>query len=135
MVEDQCTDKYQAIHVICDRLYNNGYVEQRFEQKVIEREQAISTGYMNFAVPHGVSHSVMTQTVGVMIIPQGLTWDNKTAYCVMLMAVNPENLQQFQDMYNALLLLLLETDCVEKLRNVRSFEEFREIMLNSHVDN
>ncbi len=132
--EDNSIDKYEAIKIISKKLEKNDYVGERFESRAVERERAISTGYLNFAVPHGVSHSVLTQTVGVMIIPGGMNWDEKTVYCVLLMAVNPEALNQFQEMYNALLLLLLETDCVEKLRNVKTFEQFREVLLTTQVE-
>ena len=121
-------DKYAAISRMCQRLKDNGYVEDEFEQQVIQREEAISTGYINFAVPHGVSAEVSDQTVAVLIAPNGIVWSDKIIYCVMLMAVDPERLEEFQNMYNALLLLLMETDCVEKLRSISDFNQFRRIM-------
>ncbi|MCR4854566.1 MAG: PTS sugar transporter subunit IIA, partial [Erysipelotrichaceae bacterium] len=126
-------DKYAAISRMCQRLKDNGYVEDEFEQQVIQREEAISTGYINFAVPHGVSAEVSDQTVAVLIAPNGIVWSDKIIYCVMLMAVDPERLEEFQNMYNALLLLLMETDCVEKLRSISDFNQFRRIMTSQRL--
>ncbi|MCR4633135.1 MAG: PTS sugar transporter subunit IIA [Erysipelotrichaceae bacterium] len=126
-------DKYELIHRMCETLKENAYVGEDFEEKVIQREEAISTGYINFAVPHGVSNQVKEQAVAVCIAPNGLLWGERTVYCVMLMAVNPEGLDEFQEMYNALLLLLMETDCVDRLRKVKTFEEFRNIITSIKI--
>lgn len=131
IVTQEDMDKYEVIHLLCERLENNGQVLNGFEQQVIQREDAISTGYINFAVPHGVSLNVEEQSVAVLIAPQGIMWSERKIYCVMLMAVNPEALKEFQDMYNALLLLLMETDCVERFRSVENFSQFRDILLNT----
>lgn len=132
-IEHQPMDKYKAIHRISQNLIKTGYVTEEFEKNVIDRENAMSTGYLDFAVPHSVSKSVLTQTVSVMISPDGLDWDNKKIHCVILMAINPENLEQFQSMYNALLLILLETDCVDRMRYVNNFDEFRNLMLSMEI--
>ena len=123
-------DKYTAIHRICEMLKKTGTVDDGFEEQVILREKAISTGFMNFAVPHGVSTAVRRQAVGVMIFPGGILWDSRQTYCVMLMAVNPENLNEFQEMYNALLLILMETDFVSRLRDISSFDAFCDKILS-----
>lgn len=119
--------------MICEKLKENNYVTSEFEDKVLDREKAISTAYYNFAVPHAVSNSVYTQTVGVLVDPKGIKWDDKTVYVVMLMAVNPENLNEFEDMYNALLLLLLESDCIKKIKEVNNFNCFKDIILNINI--
>lgn len=126
-------DKYDAIHILSEMLESNECVKGDFEAVARQREDAISTGYINFAVPHGVSPDVLEQSVAVMIAPDGIRWGDRTVYCVMLMAVNPEGLDEFQDMYNALLLLLMETDCVENLRTIHDFEQFQNVVLKTKL--
>lgn len=126
-------DKKKAINIICNKLKENNYVSEEFEEKVIDREKAISTAYYTFAVPHAVSNSVYTQTVGVLIDPKGIKWDDKTIYAVMLMAVNPEYLNEFEEMYNALLLILLESDCIKLIKDINDFEDFKKIMTNINL--
>ncbi|MBQ5443737.1 MAG: PTS sugar transporter subunit IIA, partial [Erysipelotrichaceae bacterium] len=128
-------DKYSLIKRMCGRLEKNGYVAKDFEEKVIQREEAISTGYINFAVPHGVSNDVKEQTVAVCIAPDGVKWGEKIVDCVLLMAVDPRAINEFQDMYNALLLILMESDCVDRLKKVKSFTEFREIITTIQLGN
>lgn len=127
-------DKYDLLKRMSRKLQDNGYVKEGFAEKVMQREEAISTGYINFAVPHGVGSEVLEQSVAVAILPEGLEWSGRKVYCVMLMAVDPETLDEFQQMYNALLLLLMETDVVEQLKKISSFGELRKILLNTAVN-
>ena len=133
MISKGSYDKYEIIRIICENLKTNGCVKDGFEKLVIQREDAIPTGYINFAVPHAVSQNVMKQNVSVMIFPDGTKWDDKIIYCVMLMAVDPQALDDFQAMYNALLLILLESDGVEQFRAVKTFEEFRDVILSCRI--
>ncbi|MBR6232268.1 MAG: PTS sugar transporter subunit IIA [Erysipelotrichaceae bacterium] len=128
------SDKYSLLKRMSKTLQDNGYVTEGFVEKVIQREEAISTGYINFAVPHGVGNEVKEQTVAVAILPEGLEWSGRKVYCVMLMAVDPETLDEFQQMYNALLLLLMETDAVEQLKKITTFTDFRKTLLNTNVN-
>ena len=125
--------KYDAIKKICRNLEDNNYVGKDFEKLVIQREDAIPTGYINFAVPHAVSAEVLRQCVSVMILPDGIPWGEQTVYCVMLMAVDPQALDDFQAMYNALLLILMETDAVQQFRSVKDFSDFRSKILSCRI--
>lgn len=134
LIEKDEIDEIEAISKLSAILKLNAYVLDGFKEEAIKREKAISTAFNNFAVPHGVSSKVINQTVAVMIAPNGIKWGNNIVYCVMLMAINPRTIEEFQAMYNALLLILLESNSVEKLRSVNSFKEFSKIILaNSHL--
>lgn len=123
-------EQYDVIHLLCDNLVTSGYVGMDFEEYVIAREKAISTAYVNFSVPHAVCQSVNSQCVSVFVSPKGIQWGDRTVHCVMLMAVEPHGLNEFQTMYNALVLLLLETDCINRLKKCRSFTEFQNLVLS-----
>lgn len=126
-------EQYEVIHLICENLVKGGYVGTDFEERVIAREKAISTAYVNFAVPHAVCQSVGSQCVSVFLSPKGIRWGDRLVHCVMLMAVDPHGLNEFQAMYNALVVLLLETDCVERLKKCATFEQFQQLILNSNL--
>ena len=128
--EKKDIDKSTAIHMICDRLCSNNYTGTRFELAVQDREKAISTAYLNFAAPHAVSTEVYSETIGVLMAPNGIMWDSKIIRGVFLMAIRPDHLADFQHMYNGLLLLLLETNIVERISSSSDFDTFRKIMLN-----
>ncbi len=134
MIVKEKLDKYEAIRKMCRLLEKNKYVTDEFVHDVLKREEAISTGYSNFALPHAVSPSVLAQSVAVMIHPEGISWDSKTVHCVMLMAVDPKSLVSFQNMYSGLLLILTESSSPGQLKTVSSYEEFRELMLNANLN-
>lgn len=118
-----------AIHMLCQLLEQTGCVTPGFEEGVLERERAISTGYKGFAVPHAVGPYVSQDAVAVLVDPKGIKWGNVTACVIMLMAIKPDGLVGFQHMYNGLLLLLLETNVALLLRKVESFVQLRGILL------
>ena len=44
----------EAIHYLCEKLREKGYVGEHFESEVLEREKMSSTGFQNFAIPHSM---------------------------------------------------------------------------------
>lgn len=118
-----------AIHLLCRNLVEGGYVDADFEARVLDREKAISTAYDSFALPHAVSPGVRSACVSVLVCPGGIRWEEKTVFCVMLMAVDPQELTDFQTMYNALSLRLLEADFVEHMKKCPTFPAFQKLML------
>ena len=130
---EQSLSQDEVIHLLCENLTEHCYVREDFEEAVIARERAISTAYINFAVPHAVCQSVKNQCVSVFVSPNGIQWADRTVNCVMLMSVSPLGLNEFQMMYNALVILLLETDCVEKIKKCNTFAEFQKVILTSNL--
>ena len=47
-------DQEEAIHYLCEKFRQKGYVEEQFETEVLEREEMSSTGFQNFAIPHSM---------------------------------------------------------------------------------
>lgn len=69
-------------------LFHLPYVGEQYWRKVLEREQAVSTGYTGFAIPHSVSFEASSNGICVAIAPGGIDWAGKQVYVVFLMATD-----------------------------------------------
>lgn len=55
---------------------------EQYWRKVLEREQAVSTGYTGFAIPHSVSFEASSNGICVAIAPNGIIGpENRSMSC------------------------------------------------------
>ena len=77
----EAESKEEAIRVLGNLLYKNGYVKDSFVSAVIAREREFATGLSvegyGVAIPHTDTHHVIKQTVGVAILKEPIK------FCVM----------------------------------------------------
>lgn len=120
-----------AINTLCDLLIKNNYVNDEFRANVFKREKAISTAYPDFAIPHSVSADANVNTIAVLVSEDGIKWDEHTVYVVFLMAISPDSLNIFQELYQILAQILMDTSVVKSMRACKSFDDLKKILLNS----
>src|SRR5699024_5548490 len=89
----------KAIKIVTDKLYEEKYIDNYFMDSVLERENALSTAYNNFSIPHSVSPSAYKSTIGELINPNGIKWNNKKVKVMFLMVICPTELNYFQTFY------------------------------------
>lgn len=123
----------EIVHRLCDLLEKNEYVNSEYKDNVFKRENAASTAYFDFAIPHSVSMEASSNAVGVMIAENGIYWNDRLVYVVFLMAISPDSLADFQLLYNILAQILTDTPVIKELRESTDFEEFKRLILNSNL--
>lgn len=123
-------ERDMAIDLLCDRMIQNQFVTSEYKANVLDRENAASTAYFDFAIPHSVCMEASVNTIGVLIAPNGIQWNDHTVYVVFMMAISPDSLNDFQTLYHILAQLLTETDIIQSVRGSESFNEFKKLILN-----
>ena len=106
------------------------YVIEQYRENVFLREAAASTAFFDFAIPHSVCLEATVNTIGVMLAPNGIQWNDRVVYVVFLMAISPDSLTDFQMLYSTLSQLLTDTDVIQKLKNCCDFKSFKEELLD-----
>lgn len=127
------SNREKTIRILCDTMHKNGYVGEQYWRKVLEREQAVSTGYTGFAIPHSVSFEASSNGICVAIAPNGIDWAGKQVYVVFLMAISPDSLNDFQELYGVLAQILSNNNVIQQIRGCKTFEEFQSIMLDPNL--
>lgn len=124
------TDPAQIMELMARQMIEQGTVQEDFYQRLMEREQASSTGFPNIAIPHSMKMDAIRTSINVMLCPQGVAWGGNIVKIVMMVAIHRTDLRMFGDLYQALLELMDDPRSREALFKSRSFEEFRECILH-----
>uniref|UniRef100_UPI004056EA20 BglG family transcription antiterminator n=1 Tax=Agathobacter sp. TaxID=2021311 RepID=UPI004056EA20 len=122
-----------VINALCDLLVQQNYVTEQYQEHVFKRENAASTAYNDFAIPHSVCMESSINTIGVLIAPNGIRWNGHQVYVVFMMAISSDSLNDFQTLYNILAQLLTNTEISKALRKSKSFEEFKKHILSPEL--
>lgn len=119
--------KFDAIKLAGEKLVNNGYVNVKYIDTMIEREK-ISTTYlgMGFAIPHGTNESkneIINSGIVILQFPDGIDFDGETAYILIAIAgKNDEHLEILSHIS-----IILDEDLNNKLRKETNIQVFIDI--------
>ena len=119
-----------AIDKLCNLLINNQVVTREYRDNVLKRENAASTAYFDFAIPHSVCMEATINTIGVLVAPGGIQWNEHLVYVVFMMAISPDSLNDFQTLYRILAQILTDTSIITSIRDCESFGAFKKLLLN-----
>lgn len=123
-------ERDDAIDQLCSVLIDNRFVTAEYRANVLKRENAASTAYFDFAIPHSVCMEATINTIGVLVAPGGIQWNEHFVYVVFMMAISPDSLSDFQTLYRILAQILTDTSIIKSIKNCESFGEFRKLILN-----
>ena len=113
----KAADKEELLHFLCTSLEIGGYVTERFEKSVFEREDSTSTGIGNgIAIPHGLSEYVNCSAAVFASLENPIDWDGEDAVdAVFLLAFD---LSEDEG---------VKADIIEFYKSVVSFTEDNEL--------
>lgn len=124
-------DREAIIHLLSENMLQLEYVDQDFENNVMIREHAASTGFVNIAIPHAMEMEALKTCIGVAISKQGITWGNLCVHVVLLVAINKVDKKIFHDLYEALVILFSNESIIEQVKECDSFQDFETLIYSS----
>jgi lichenan operon transcriptional antiterminator len=120
-------NKQEAIRFMTDIMEKEGYVNNSYFDEIYDREKQASTNFEHIAVPH--SMKMNANQTGMFILlndKKPIEWDNNFVSVVLLFAINKEDRAIFQDVYDNLIVLLLEKANASKVTGCNTYIEFIE---------
>lgn len=120
-----------VIKLMTDKLFENGYVDSNYKDSVFARENSSSTAFDNYAIPHSFEINALNSGVCVAICKKGIKWNNQLVNIVLMIAMNSSDSISFYNLYEAILNLLNNETINRKLQMVKTFDEFKTIIMNS----
>ncbi|MDY2640699.1 MAG: PTS sugar transporter subunit IIA [Ligilactobacillus salivarius] len=120
-----------VIKLMTDKLFENGYVDSNYKESVFARENSSSTAFDNYAIPHSFEINALNSGVCVAICKKGIKWNNQLVNIVLMIAMNSSDSISFYNLYEAILNLLNNETINSKLQMVKTFDEFKAIIMNS----
>ncbi|WP_416324518.1 BglG family transcription antiterminator [[Eubacterium] hominis] len=120
-----------VIHALCQKMEDMEYVNHEFEEKVMIRELAASTGFVNIAIPHAMEMEAWKTCISVAVSKQGILWGSQIVHIVLLVAINKVDKKIFHDLYEALVILFSNDTVMEAAKECQSFQDFEQLVYTS----
>lgn len=124
------TKKYKNyVGIILDvaqELRKGKYVDEMFEQYVLERELLSSTIVGNrVAIPHSLNGGICQPFIHVLILEQSVNWNStKKVQIVFTLGLTNTEISQSRIFHDKLYSLVSNQDKLNKLLKVRNYEDF-----------
>ncbi|GMQ62116.1 BglG family transcription antiterminator [Vallitalea maricola] len=123
-------NKQETIRFMTDVMKKEGYVEESYYDEVFDRENQASTAYEHIAVPHSMKMNAKKTGMFVLLNEKKpLEWDNHATSIVLLFAINEDERAIFYDVYDNLIVLLLEKLNAAKVIQCNTYIEFIEAVV------
>ncbi|MGT2784426.1 BglG family transcription antiterminator [Streptococcus merionis] len=128
LVLEERTKKEDVLHLLNNKLLEQGLVNSNFLKDIQKREEISSTTISDsIAVPHPLGDSVIKSSIFPVIAPKGIIWDDKIVKFVFLFAINSENSNQMQQFYDQLLDFISSDKLQTKLLKEANYQTFMDI--------
>lgn len=124
------SNRKEVLHIMSQKLVDLNMVDSTFEEKVITRENAASTAFGRIAIPHAIKMEAFKTCICVYISKEGISWDSNSVNIVLLMAINRADKRIFHELYEALVNLFAQDSSINRVKESRSFLEFKKIMFS-----
>lgn len=120
-------NKEEAIRFMANIMEKEGYVKESYYDEVLDRENQASTAYEHIAVPHSMKMNANRTGMFVLLNEKkSIMWDKHSVRVVLLFAINKEERAIFHDVFDNLIVLLLEKANAIKVTESDSYIEFIE---------
>lgn len=119
----------EVIHQMSAHLLKKGYVNENFEEEVLEREKRIPT-VMNevIAIPHPLQISARENVVAVGILEKPVSWgEGRQAQIILMLALSENYGKDVERLYDLLVDMMNHGVLQERLLESRSMKEFLDI--------
>ncbi|MEG0469155.1 MAG: PTS sugar transporter subunit IIA [Longicatena sp.] len=128
----QANKKEEVIQLLCDTLYEQGYVEKDYQNYVLKREQTAPTAYGNmFAIPHPIEKKANKNMVAVAILNKPIIWSEQKVRLVFLFSLSKERDEAFDKLFEQLVGLLNDENKVKQLIKMDTFTSFITTFMSS----
>lgn len=121
-------ERDSIIEKLSTKMVKKGYVHHDFMEKVLIRERAASTAFVNIAIPHSVEMDAMKTCVSVAISKKGIRWDSHIVHVVLCVAINAADKRTFHELYEALVVLFSNESVMNMAKLCNTFQDFEKLI-------
>ena len=130
-VDENFNDKEETIDTMCAVLYEKGYVNASYRNKIYEREQIASSAYDMIAIPHPLENKAERSIIAVCIEKKGIHWDGQKVNIIFMLSLKEEDRELFIEIFDFITLFLQNKELYKELLHTQSFDEFKQLFLSS----
>lgn len=123
-------DNYEhLIREMAEDIEKKEYGKEGYGDLVMEREAFASTVYLNgVCIPHPIETDALRNVISVSILKKPFLWREKEVRIVFMICLKKEQVEVYKDITKKLYQLMQEPKYLERVIQVKSFEEFMAVM-------
>lgn len=126
---EESSDYEQLIYKMAIELEEKGYGKNGFADLVLERESYVSTIYMNgICIPHPLETGAEKNMISVCILEKPFISNGKEVKIVFMICLKKDQIEMYKVLTTKLYRLMHEQKYIDRIWNVRSFEEMIAVM-------
>lgn len=133
-VHTRVHNKKEIIHILCELLRNAGYVDERFEKSVFERENKVSTVMDGvIAIPHPLEMCSLKSKIAIGILDAPIHWSGKdTAQIILMLGLSDESKKDIEKLYDTFVEMMHNPQLQSLLLKTENLNDFLQI-LKDHI--
>lgn len=130
LILDRPMDRSELFRQLCDRLEDEGMVDETFYPSVEEREAIVSTMLgEGIALPHSLGLLAKKTCVYTVLAPEGIAWGDETAYVIFLLAISKTEYEEAMAIYDLFVTFMRER-AMTRLRDSKDFASFKAVAMD-----
>jgi len=130
LILDRPMDRSELFRQLCDRLEEEGRVDETFYPSVEEREAIVSTMLgEGIALPHSLGLLAKKTCVYTVLAPEGIAWGDETAYVIFLLAISKTEYEEAMAIYDLFVTFMRER-AMTRLRDSKDFASFKAVAMD-----
>lgn len=122
----------EVIEALCDTMISKQYVEPNYKALIYEHEDIAPSSYGNIAIPHPLNNNAKSSRIAVSIHPKPIKWGMNKVNLVFMLSLTEDDRELFSTIFNFLVQVLKDETITSNLINVKSFDEFVNILVSSY---
>lgn len=122
----------EAIRFMVNIMQKEGYVDENYLNEVFERERRSSTAFGYIAVPHSLKMCAKKTGMFVLLNDAPFKWGEHLVKIVLLFAINKEDRALFYDVFDNLIVMLLESPFANRVIQCETYEEFIDAIVSCY---
>lgn len=116
---------------LCDELIEKGLASKDYKEDVLKRESVSATSFVyGFAVPHSISVSTNESCISVLILDKPVQWGDFEVKLVILLAIRDTDNKLLRHFFEWLSNIVTDSNKFKQMLELKSYEEFVELVCN-----
>lgn len=123
------------IRFLCHNLESHAFVDTEFIQEIYNHERVMPTEYNNVAIPHPLlsnGNHVRSSVIAVWLNKHPVTWIHNSVNFVFMLALLPEDLALFSEIFDIITSVIAHKEAAEKLLDCSDLNEFIDQLLDKY---
>lgn len=124
------SESTQVIDYVCEKMYQKGFVDESFREKIYEHERVFPSSYGNVAIAHPLDTSPTDSAIAVLIQEKPIHWGYNSVNIVFIFTLQSKENALFSDIFNLIIQLVNDPQHFSSLLEISDFHSFVKLILS-----